>query len=83
MSPIQSAKRIHDILIRNVTYAYNDNYLHHTIIGPLIEKHALCDDFNRLYKYLLNKLNVDCIVVRGIGFNKYTDKLRKSFVEYD
>lgn len=69
MSLKESIKRIHDILIRNITYSENDNYTHHTIIGPIIERKAVCDGFSRLYKYLLNKLNIDCIVVRGRGFN--------------
>ena len=69
MNNIQMAKRLHDILVRNITYDNDDSYEVHTIAGALLNRRAVCDGYSKLYKYILDKMGVDCIIVRGKGFN--------------
>lgn len=70
MSELDQMKTLHDILIRNIEYYdCDDLYIYHTIIGPLLKRKSVCDGYSRLYKLLLDRINIPCIVVRGRGFN--------------
>ncbi len=65
----EAIKKVHDILIRNITYKNSDDFLLHTIVAPLLYRTAVCDGFSRLYKYVIEKIDIPCIVVRGRGYN--------------
>lgn len=56
---------IHDWIIENTEYeaGHADNTAN--IYGCLIEGEALCEGYARTYKYLLDKLNIPCILVSG------------------
>ena len=56
MNNIQMAKRLHDILVRNITYDNDDSYEVHTIAGALLNRRAVCDGYSKLYKYILDKM---------------------------
>lgn len=70
LSQLEIVKRIHDILIRNIKYSYDDNDFVHTIVGGLVFRKAVCDGYSKLFKLLLDDLNINCIIVNGKGFNK-------------
>ena len=69
---------LHDILARNVLYddVAKDNLLKfharsNTILGVLFYKTAVCEGIAKTFKFLLNALDIKCIVVKG----KATDDL--------
>ena len=69
---------LHDILARNVLYddvAKNNLLKFHarsnTILGVLFYKTAVCEGIAKTFKFLLNALDIKCIVVKG----KATDDL--------
>lgn len=63
---------LHDILVRNVLY---DNVAKsnvkkfrarsNTILGVLFYKTAVCEGIAKIFKLLLNALNIKCLVVKG------------------
>ena len=63
---------LHDILVRNVLYdnvAKKDILKFHarsnTILGVLFCKKAVCEGIAKTFKFLLNALNIKCVVVKG------------------
>lgn len=72
---------LHDILAGNVLYddVAKDNLLKfharsNTILGVLFYKTAVCEGIAKTFKFLLNALDIKCIVVKG----KATDDLSGS-----
>lgn len=59
---------IHDWLVENAKY---DETLNKTnkdsIYGAFVEGEAVCGGYSKAFKYLLDKLNIECIIVQGIG----------------
>lgn len=69
---------LHEILGENVEYdfeAISDNpelfkeLTSHSMLGVVMRKMAVCDGMAYAVKYLLNALNIKCIVVEGIAKN--------------
>ena len=69
---------IHDLLVSTITYdtdrgecffadRSDEAKYAHSILGVLINKKAVCDGIAKAYKYLLNAINIGCIVVPGIS----------------
>jgi len=63
---------LHDILARNVLYddVAKENLLKfharsNTILGVLFYKTAVCEGIAKTFKFLLNALDIKCIVVKG------------------
>lgn len=63
-----TARIIHDALIRHVTY--EENQYDQTIYGALVEGKAVCNGYAMAYEYLLEKAGIPCDTVVG-----YTNKL--------
>ena len=68
----QKALCLHDLLVKNVLYdkqaVQNLNRYHrrsNTILGVLFFKTAVCEGIAKIFKYLLNALDIKCIVVVG------------------
>ena len=73
---------LHDILVRNVLYddvAKNDILKFHaksnTILGVLFCKKAVCEGIAKTFKFLLNALNIKCIVVKGKAIDDLTGRV--------
>ena len=57
---------INDYLSKNVNYDYTKNKKNtHNIYGALVEKEAVCDGFTNACNVLLNKCNIESILVLG------------------
>lgn len=74
---------LHDVLARNVLYddVAKDNLLKfharsNTILGVLFYKSAVCEGIAKTLKFLLNALDIKCVVVKG----KATDELSGGIV---
>ena len=68
----QKALCLHDLLVKNVLYdrqaVQNLHHFHrrsNTILGVLFFKTAVCEGIAKIFKYLLNALDIKCVVVIG------------------
>ena len=64
-SPEQRVQAAHHALILNVDYSDTDDPLESTAAGALVQGKALCGGFALAFKYLMDRLEVPCIVMRG------------------
>lgn len=64
-SPEQRVQAAHNALILNVDYSDTDDPLESTAAGALVQGKALCGGFALAFKYLMDRLEVPCIVMRG------------------
>lgn len=69
-STYEKIKYIHDWLVDNVEY---DRTLSrpntHNVYGTLIEKNVVCEGYAKTFKYLLDELDIPCILVVGDATN--------------
>lgn len=75
MSELEKEKAIHDYIVLNTKYDY-DNYLKntmpdddHTLYGVLINGMGVCDGYAQATKLLLNMVGIKCIVAQGQSNN--------------
>lgn len=61
----QRVQAAHNALILNVDYSDTDDPLESTAAGALVQGKALCGGFALAFKYLMDRLEVPCIVMRG------------------
>ena len=75
---------IHDWLTQNVKY---DESLSKTnkdgIYGVFVEGEAVCGGYSKAFKYLLDKANIECIVVQGIGTAEQTENHAWNYVKLE
>ena len=69
----EQVKYIHDYLIDNMEYNQTKNVNNSNIYGALIEGKAVCEGYAEAFKYLMDKLNIPCILVYGDGINSEGD----------
>lgn len=67
------ALQAHDFLARNVVYTNRDDKNLHTIVGPLTNKTGVCEGYAKTFKYLLDMMNIPCLIVCGFGYDSGTD----------
>lgn len=56
---------VHDWIIENAEYEAEHGENTANIYGCLVDEKALCEGYARTFKYLLDKLNIPCILVSG------------------
>lgn len=64
-SEYDKARLIHDTLAKNITYKDDGKYNRHTIVGPLIERKAVCDGYSKAFSYILTKIGIENLLIRG------------------
>lgn len=62
-------KYIHDYIINNVEYDQNGSNNNFDIYGTLINEKAVCEGYAETFKYLMDKLNIPCVIVYGDAIN--------------
>lgn len=66
----EDIKMVHDYLVDNISY---DSTLSkeniYNIYGALINKECVCEGYARAFKYLLDELDIPCVMVIGTGTN--------------
>lgn len=69
-SNYQKIQYIHNWLIDNIKYdvTYSNNNTRN-IYGALIEKEVVCEGYSKAFKYLLDKLEIPCIIISGQAVN--------------
>jgi len=75
-SVIEKALYVHDYIASHCTYAYDDDYDGKTIYNALVEGEAVCVGYSFAYKYIMDRLGVDCICVCN-------DEHMWNMIEYD
>lgn len=66
----EDMKMVHDYLIDNISYDSSISKPNiYNIYGALINKECVCEGYARAYKYILDELNIPCILVIGIATN--------------
>ncbi len=66
----QDIKMVHDYLIDNISYdttLAKDNI--YNIYGALVNKECVCEGYARAFKYILDDLDIPCVLVLGKGIN--------------
>ena len=63
-------KQVHDTLVKTLEYdsTLNKNNIHN-IYGALVEKKVVCEGYAKAFKYIMDELNIECILVSGIAEN--------------
>lgn len=56
---------IHDYIVNNTKYESYENQNTSNIYGCLVNNIAICEGYARSYKYLLDKLEIPCVLVSG------------------
>lgn len=68
-------KYIHDTLVETVEYDSTlelDNS--HNIYGTLVEKKVVCEGYAKTFKYFMDNLNIECILVGGTASNSSNEE---------
>lgn len=58
-------KYIHDFILSNTDYDQTNATNNSNIYGTLIEKKAVCEGYAKTFKFLMDELNIPCILVYG------------------
>ena len=66
-SDYEKALYVHDALVNSLKYDSSINS--HNIYGALVEKTAVCEGYAKAFKYILDDLNIECILVSGTATN--------------
>ena len=61
--------KIHNWIVDNVEYNLNESTNNSNIYGALKDKKVVCEGYARLFKSLMDKLEIPCILVSGEGID--------------
>jgi hypothetical protein len=56
---------VHDYCLNNIKYDFSGNAEAHTVLGPVLNKAAVCEGIAKYVKLALDYLGVRCLVVSG------------------
>lgn len=59
--------KVHDTLVQLIDY--NDSSSSHNIYGSLVDNKAVCEGYAKAFKYILDAININCILVSGNATN--------------
>lgn len=60
-------KGIHDFIIENAEYDKNQGINDADIYGNLVKKTSVCEGYAKAFKYILDKMDIPCVIVCGNG----------------
>lgn len=61
-------KTVHDLLVNSIEYDTN-GLNKYNIYGALVENKVVCEGYAKAFKYILDSLNIECILVVGTATN--------------
>lgn len=61
--------KIHNWIVDNVEYNMQESYNNANIYGALQDNKVVCEGYARLFKSLMDKLEIPCVIVSGEGIN--------------
>lgn len=66
----EQIKKVHDTLVETIEYDSTTSQPNtHNIYGALVEKEVVCEGYARAFKYFMDNLNIECILVGGMATN--------------
>lgn len=69
-SDYEKALYVHDALVNSLEYDSSTIKPNsHNIYGALVEKSVVCEGYAKAFKYILDDLNIECILVNGTVTN--------------
>ena len=68
-SRYEQVRYVHDYIVENVEYNQTEAVNNSNMYGALIEGRAVCEGYAESFKYIMDKLNIPCILVYGNGVN--------------
>lgn len=66
-------KYIHDMLVNSIEYDSTKENIHN-IYGALVENKVVCEGYAKAFKYIIDGLNIECILVSGEAINSSNQK---------
>ena len=61
--------KAHNWIVENVEYNLNESSNNANIYGALKDKTVVCEGYARLFKSLMDKLDIPCVLVSGVGID--------------
>ena len=66
----EDIKMVHDYLVDNISYDSSLSKQNiYNIYGALVNRECVCEGYARAFKYLLDELDIPCVMVIGTGTN--------------
>ena len=66
----EDIKMVHDYLVDNISYDSSLSKQNiYNIYGALVNRECVCEGYARAFKYLLDELNIPCVMVIGTATN--------------
>ena len=66
----EDIKMVHDYLVDNISYDSSLSKQNiYNIYGALVNRECVCEGYARAFKYLLDELDIACVMVIGTGTN--------------
>ena len=62
-------KYAHDWIVDHSEYNKNEDDTNDSIYGILVKKKAVCEGYANTFKYLMDKMNIPCVIVYGTATN--------------
>ena len=66
----EKIKYIHDWIVNNVKYDTSNGDNSSNVYGCMVNKSVVCEGYARTFKYLLDELNIPCVLVSGIAVDE-------------
>lgn len=66
---VEQIKIVHDYLVDVAEYDSSAGENVYNVYGTLINKMSVCEGYARSFKYIMDELNIPCIIACGIGKN--------------
>ena len=66
----EKMKYVHDWLVDNVKYDTSNGRNSSNIYGCLVNKSVVCEGYARTFKYLLDELDIPCVLVSGTAVDE-------------
>lgn len=66
---IEQIRLVHDYLVDNTEYDSLAGENIYNVYGTLINQRSVCEGYARSFKYIMDELNIPCIIACGIGKN--------------
>lgn len=61
-------KQVHDTLVNTLEYDETQGKANtHNVYGALVEKKVVCEGYAKAFKYILDDLGIECILVNGLA----------------
>ena len=66
--------KAHNWIVENIEYNMQESSNNANIYGALKDKRVVCEGYARLFKSLMDKLDIPCVLVSGVGIDAETNK---------